>query len=271
MGRLPPAPLTERPHVDETPWKQVNITYSGEDPAEREHQALAHLTGILPAAEAGGLITSWWFMRKGAWRVRYLLTDPADSDAADPVHPMLTNGVTWTRDIYEPETHAFGGSASMDVAHALFHRDSHHLLLTLNDGPTDRRERPLLLLTALMRAAGLDTNEQGDVWARVAEQRSGLAGIPPDAQTWASFTNDVRCLLLGHPRTDLISGDWLTSFHQAGRSLRTLRQNGQLTRGIRTVIALHVIFHWNRLGLRAAAQATLARAAAEAVFDNAPL
>jgi thiopeptide-type bacteriocin biosynthesis protein len=259
--------------VEQTPWKQVNIAYPAQDSAERERQAIAHLTGILPSAEANGLITSWWFIRKGPWRVRYLLTDPADghdSNAADPLHPLLTNGVCWTRDIYEPEIHAFGGPASMDVAHALFHADSRRLLSILSgDGLADRRERSLLLCTELMRAAGLDINEQGDVWARVAEQRSGLAEVPPDPQVWASFTSDVRHLLLGHARADLIGGDWLTSFQGAGRSLRTLRENGKLTRGIRAVIALHVIFHWNRLGLRATTQATLARAAQEAVFGNA--
>ncbi|WP_035959242.1 thiopeptide-type bacteriocin biosynthesis protein [Frankia casuarinae] len=259
--------------MEETPWKQVNITYPAEDPAERERQAIAHLTEILPPAEAGGLITSWWFIRKGPWRIRYLLTDTAGgrhSDATDPLHPLLTKGVIWTDDIYEPEVHAFGGPASMDLAHSLFHADSRRLLSALGDGCTDRRERSLLLCTKLMRAAGLDINEQGDVWARVAEQRAALAGVPPDPQIWASFTWDVRRLLLGDARADLTDGDWLTAFHETGRALRTLRENGQLTRGIRSTIALHVIFHWNRIGLAATTQATLARAAKEAVFDNAP-
>ncbi|WP_313949438.1 lantibiotic dehydratase C-terminal domain-containing protein, partial [Frankia sp. AvcI1] len=57
---------------------------------------------------------------------------------------------------------------------------------------------------------------------------------------------------------------------ETGEKLRTLRENGTLTRGIRAVIALHVIFHWNRLGLTATTQAGLARAAKEAVFGNTP-
>jgi hypothetical protein len=48
-----------------------------------------------------------------------------------------------------------------------------------------------------------------------------------------------------------------------------VRETGQLTRGLRTVIALHVIFHWNRIGLPASAQATLAQAATEASFGEA--
>jgi thiopeptide-type bacteriocin biosynthesis protein len=159
----------------------------------------------------------------------------------------------------------------MDTAHTLFHHDSRHLLTFLRDDPADRREHSLVLFTAFMRAAGLDFNEQGDVWARVAEQRAGLPGQPPDPdpQVWASFTSDVRHLLLGTPRADTIAGDWLTAFKATGRELRTLRESGELTRGLRAVIALHVIFHWNRIGLPAAAQATLAQAAKEAVFGSA--
>jgi hypothetical protein len=75
----------------------------------------------------------------------------------------------------------------MDTAHALFHHDSRHLLSFLRNGAADRREHSLVLCTALMRTAGLDLNEQADVWARVAEQRSGLANPPPDPQVWPSL------------------------------------------------------------------------------------
>ncbi|MEV5710967.1 thiopeptide-type bacteriocin biosynthesis protein [Actinoallomurus sp. NPDC052274] len=257
--------------MEEPPWRQVNITYPGSDPHQRERHAIDHLAPILPAAEADGLITSWWFIRKGRWRVRYLLTEEAHGhDRSDPLHPLLTAGVTWNRDVYEPEVHAFGGPASMDAAHALFHHDSRHLLAFLHDDPADRREHSLVLCTALMRAAGLDFNEQGDVWARVAEQRAGLPCQPPgpDPQVWASFTSDVRHLLLGTARTDAITGDWLTTYEDTGRTLRTLRENGELTRGLRAVITLHVIFHWNRIGLPATVQATLAHAAKDAVFGR---
>ncbi len=258
--------------MDETAWKQVNITYPSPDPHQREHHAIDHLTRVLPAAEAHGLITAWFFIRKGAWRIRYLIAEGATGRGdryTDPLHPLLTDRVQWTDDLYEPEIHAFGGPSSMNTAHTLFHHDSRHLLTFLRADPTDRREHSLVLCTALMRAAGLDFNEQGDVWARVTEQRPGPANPPADPQAWASFTSDVRHLLLGDARPDLIGHDWLTAFKETGEQLRTLRENGTLTRGIRAVIALHVIFHWNRLGLTATTQGTLARAAKEVVFGNA--
>ncbi|GLY90535.1 thiopeptide-type bacteriocin biosynthesis protein [Actinoallomurus iriomotensis] len=250
----------------ETPWRQVNIAYPGPDRQERERHAIGHLARILPAAEASGLITSWWWIRKGPWRVRYLLAE--ETGGHDRVHPLLTADVTWTGDIYEPETHAFGGEASMDAAHTLFHRDSRHLLSYLHDDPADRREHSLVLCTALMRAAGLDWNEQGDVWAQVAEQRDRLQPPASDLQAWTSFVGDVRQLLLGTARPDTIAGEWLTAFTDTGAALRTLRETGRLTRGVRAVIALHVIFHLNRIGIPATMQATLAQAAKDAVFGS---
>ncbi|MGW4682605.1 thiopeptide-type bacteriocin biosynthesis protein [Micromonospora taraxaci] len=254
--------------MEQISWKQVNIAFPSPDPRQRERQAVEHLSRVLPVAEAEGLITSWWFIRKGPWRIRYL---PATS-TSDPAHLLFTDSVTWTTDIYEPETHAFGGYASMNAAHALFHHDSRHLLDYLSDNPDDRREHALILCTALMRTAGLDINEQGDVWARIADQRGALAspGCAQDPRSETGLTADVRCLLLGSPRAGGIVSGWLGAFEDTGKALRTLRESGKLTRGIRGIIALHVIFHMNRLGVRASTQATLARAAKEAIFDDVP-
>jgi thiopeptide-type bacteriocin biosynthesis protein len=257
--------LTKGQSVDESRWIQVNIAFPGDDPRERERQAVDHLARVLPAAEASALITSWFFIRKGRWRVRYL---PAEANSRDGccLHLLLTRGVDWTSEIYEPEVHAFGGPAGMDTAHQLFHADSRHLLAFLNGAPIDRTERSLILCTAFMRAAGLDINEQGDVWSRIAEQRSAQRGDLPDPSTWASFTSEVRKFLLGKARPDQIASDWLTAFWEAGRQFRALRESGKLTRGIRAVVALNVIFHWNRIGITGATQAVLAQAAQEAIF-----
>lgn len=253
--------------MDETPWTQVNIAFPGQCPRERERQAVDHLARTLPAAQASGLITSWFFIRKGRWRVRYLPTEQATSRNECPLHPLLTHDVDWTSDIYEPEVHAFGGPAGMDTAHELFHADCRHLLTFLSGTPSDRREWSLILCTAFMRAAGPEFGEQGDVWARIAEQRSALRGDLPAPSTWASFTDDVRRLLLGTARPNETASDWLTAFEEAARQLRALRESGRLTRGIRATTALHVIFHWNRIGITSATQAVLAQAAKEAIFS----
>ncbi|CNE69452.1 thiopeptide-type bacteriocin biosynthesis domain [Mycobacterium tuberculosis] len=252
---------------DESSWTQVNLAFPGKDGRDRERQAAAHLARVLPAAETAGLITSWFFIRKGRWRVRYR---PAETGGRDggPLHSQLTRDVEWAGDIYEPEIYAFGGHPSMDTAHELFHADSRHLLAFLNGAATDRRERSLILCTALMRAAGLEIGERGDVWARIAEQRSVLCRELPDQATWESFTDDVRRLLLGKALPGDTGHDWLTAFENAGEQLKVLRESGRLKRGIRAVTALHVIFHWNRIGITGPTQAVLAQAAKEAILGS---
>jgi thiopeptide-type bacteriocin biosynthesis protein len=171
----------------ETHWRQVNIAYPGQA-HDQEQLTVAHLARVLPSAEAAGTITKWSFIRKGPWRIRYQLAGPA---RPDPVIGALTDGMHWTSDIYEPEVHAFGGPNSMATAHTLFHNDSRHLIDFLAGEAIDRRERSLFLLTTLMRAADLDWNEQGDVWAQVAEQRAPLRKEPPDPTARAESVSGV--------------------------------------------------------------------------------
>ncbi len=156
----------------------------------------------------------------------------------------------------------------MNVAHTLFHHDSRHILSYLHSNPTDRQERSLVLCAALMRAAGLDLNEQGDVWARAAQHRVA-AFRPPGShdRRWDTFTDDVRHLLLGTPADQ---SDWHSTFEDAGTALRQLEETGKLSRGIRAIVKEHVIFHWNRIGIPADRQARLANAATEAIFGSRP-
>ncbi len=253
--------------MNETPWQQVNITWPGDTRQQHEQHAVAHLSQVLPAAETDGLISCWWFIRKGPWRIRY---QPAKEPGSRRLAAeMITREVVWTTDIYEPETYAFGGTEAMTTAHGLFHHDSRHLLAYLRQDPADRRERSLVHSTALMRAAALDLNEQGDVWAKVLEHRAQHTRRPEGSETraWDDFTASTRLLLTGIPRA---SGEWHAAFENAGTDLRRLREAGKLTRGLRAVIALHVIFHWNRIGVPASTQATLAQACREAVFGKLP-
>ncbi|WP_307803772.1 thiopeptide-type bacteriocin biosynthesis protein [Micromonospora echinofusca] len=77
-----------------------------------------------------------------------------------------------TEPVYRPEAYAFGGDQAMTVAHTLFHVDSRHILGYLaTAGGTHRREIGVLLTTRLMRAAGLEFSEQGDVWRLLATRR----------------------------------------------------------------------------------------------------
>jgi hypothetical protein len=78
-------------------------------------------------------------------------------------------------------------------------RNSRAILAHLAAGRDDRREQSLLLCTAMMRAAGLDLYEQGDVWAWVAEHRPPEPAHLPDPGIGGPFTTDIRRLLTGEP------------------------------------------------------------------------
>lgn len=134
-----------------------------------------------------------------------------------------------------------------------------------------RRELSVLAVSRLLRAAGLDWYEQGDVWARVAESRTALSGCTVSARAPAA----VRRLLTldTGPRSALVSDGpltavrtWLAGFDEAGTRLGELARLGRLTRGLRAVLAHHVVFHWNRLALPPQDQLTLAVLAREALL-----
>ena len=55
-----------------------------------------------------------------------------------------------------------------------------------------------------------------------------------------------------------------------GSELADLSDSGQLHRGLRDVLAHHVIFAWNRIGLPYATQATLTAAAKTVIFGPDP-
>jgi hypothetical protein len=99
----------------------------------------------------------------------------------------------WWPTLYEPETAAFGGPTGMDAVHDLFCADSAGVLQYLRqDSPgLGRRELSILLLSGLMRAAGLDTFECGDMFDRVARLRS--APPMPIRRESASWPTTCGC------------------------------------------------------------------------------
>jgi thiopeptide-type bacteriocin biosynthesis protein len=265
-------------------WQQANITFPDWNGAEQT--ALADLVPLLTAAKADGLISAWFFIRKRpVWRVRYCPVVSDDSTQAgigQRFDRLAASGhlLGWTSSVYEPEVHAFGGTEAMDAAHRFFHRDSKHVLGYLASqgraGPSHRRELSLLLSTLLMRAARQDWYEQGDIWARVAAHREQSPSTEPGdprgnlivaARRLLSADGDYQ---FGHDTPLTRFSGWADAYRAAGRELADLNASGHLRRGLRDVLAHHVIFAWNRLGLPSATQAILATAAKTVVFGPDP-
>ncbi|WP_239310163.1 thiopeptide-type bacteriocin biosynthesis protein [Frankia sp. Cj3] len=266
--------------MDTCPWHQVDVAFA--DWARAENTALTHLAPVLDTAETNQLIASWYFVRKApCWRIRYLPHRPAGT-AQTYIQRHLDDLKrarhieNFTPAIYEPEIHAFGGIESMDTTHRLFHRDSRHLLTYLQDtkhapASRHRRELSIILCANLLHTAGLDWYEEGDVWARVAAHREPPERVSEDKADLLQ----VRLRRLLSVDTGGLTGGgfplafangWARAFAAAGTELADLAAHGLLHRGLRAVLAHHIIFTWNRHGIPHATQAVIAYTAKTVVF-----
>jgi thiopeptide-type bacteriocin biosynthesis protein len=255
-----------------TGWTQISLSFP-DDAATRRRSRLA-VAHLLDELGGSGAHDGWWFMNKPpGWRLRiHDAQQPAVVRELDRLHDNGTI-TAWTRTIYEPETTAFGGTQAMTLVHDLFCADTHGVL-THQQARTPRlgaRETSLMLLGALTRAARLDSFETGDVFAKVAAMRPPTTASTTDLQNLA----DQAGRLLRIPtdsESPLLAPDgpaphlraWANAFATSGKQLADLADTGRHGRGLRSVLAQTVIFHWNRLALPARSQATLAAAVVQA-------
>ncbi|MFI0941913.1 thiopeptide-type bacteriocin biosynthesis protein [Streptomyces sp. NPDC021020] len=275
-------PLAEKPSgvgdEGQASWWHAYLHFA--DWTEADSTFIEHVLPLLLAAEAGDAIDGWWYTRKyPCWRLR--LREQHRFAALPYVRAGLDRLVDeghlhrWWPGIYEPETPAFGGAAGMSAAHGLFVADSREIQRLSQHGTLalGRRELSVLLCTILMRAAGLEWYEQGDVWHRVitADHRSSLTDVPPEVLD--ARTAEIRSLLLADTAALLTHAGplrpvtaWAAAFRDTGLSLAQSVQQGTLERGLREVLSYHVLFHWNRLGLSLRAQSALAWSARAAIL-----
>ncbi|MGH3868018.1 MAG: methyltransferase, FxLD system [Pseudonocardiaceae bacterium] len=173
--------------------------------------------------------------------------------------------------IYEAEIHAFGGADAMALAHDLFHADSRHILHHLavaQPGTDHRREVGLLLGTRLMRSAGADWYEQGDIWAQLAAHRTTETHHEPSPATLAAVQRLLSAVGDTGDSPLASAPDWSAAFEHTGQALADLAQQGTLTRGLRAVLVHHLLFAVNRLGIAAQHQHLLATAASQVILQQ---
>ncbi|MEU5908413.1 thiopeptide-type bacteriocin biosynthesis protein [Micromonospora sp. NPDC047467] len=263
-------------------WGQLNAELA--DSPEAELAVASTLARQLAEAEQYRVIAAWFFVRKqGHWRLRY---QPGPDVPMEAATSAITASLArlraedsirdWAQVIYEPEVHAFGGPDGMRVAHRLFHHDSRAVMAYRADtgGQRDhRRELSLLLATALLRAAGQEWFEQGDVWSRVVacrpvEQPPGPpAGLAEAVLRYLSVDTSPDGPLLNSGALAFAS-DWMTGFRTAGAELNALAHSGRLTRGLRAVLAYLVLPGWNRAGLPYLEQHALAATARDVILAD---
>ena len=270
-------------------WYQVRVQWRDWESAERT--APVHLGPRLERLRADGVLGTWWFIRKApCWRLRLrpgLVNVRADLTA--PVSAVLDELVAaghverWWESIYEPEEAAFGGPVGMAAAHDLFGADSCAILEYLRRLGSDgipkltigRRELSMLLCSTLMRAAGQEWHEQGDIWLRVARMRLPASAASDFSRPMAAKLTRLMTVTtqpIGEPFGERgrlsFTMPWFAAFADAGELLGAAGSHGTLRRGVRDILAHHVIFHWNRLGLSTEDQGVLASAAFDVILNS---
>ncbi|MBB6546889.1 methyltransferase, FxLD system [Nonomuraea rubra] len=242
----------------EPEWWHATIRFPGD--AEVSPEAAAKLSAALT-----GTGRRFHFLRKeGGLRLR---TDrPVDTLLDQLVADEVAAG--WVSGIYEAETDAFGGPQGMAIAHALFCADSPAALA--ETGSRDNRERCILLLSSMYRAAGLDPFEVGDVWAKIGDLRPPI-DAPAEDRRAAAITTMRRLMNADAAKRSHPEPGWVqrvAAFENAGRHLARLAKEGHLKRGLRAVLAHHAIFAFNRNNTPVAEQAAAAWLGWQAAFGD---
>ena len=263
-------------------WRQADITIN---PRTGWQILASDLAPALDQAVRLGVLDGWWYIRKTVWRLRVRTNDAGYITVEALLDKLAADQriLLWYPNIYEPETNAFGGAEGMDCAHRLFHCDSRYLLARARQtsdapAPLGWRETTAILCGVLIRAAGLDRYEQADVWAKVAEERPVELADPAifDEHKSGALVGAMTRLLtvnpngLSRPDGPLAGyGAWITAFERAGQDIAALAHNGQLRRGLRAVLAHHIIFHANRTGISVSELSTMAALAMIGTFGPA--
>jgi thiopeptide-type bacteriocin biosynthesis protein len=258
-----------------------------EDVAAARRLVATELAPLLERLAAEGTAEQWWFLVKhdGQPHVRLRLrargaaltgrTAPA-IEAALAALRVSGRVSAWCTVVYEPETALFGGCEGTRLSHALLHRDSRAACRWLGGERAHTVEASVVAVRALLNGAELDVFEQGDVWSRVASHRP----LPADrlgpvmarnrdavGRLYLARAAQVRDLL-GDGAAYAVLEDWTAELARSGRELAAAARRGELGRGLRAILATHVVFHWNRLGLSGAVQAGLAHLVAGWIFDE---
>ncbi|MER7363252.1 methyltransferase, FxLD system [Nonomuraea wenchangensis] len=246
------------PLPDEREWWQATVRFPGD-------AGVTQLAAATLASALSGL--RFHFVRKeGKLRLR---TDRPAAELLDQlVGDELATG--WVDGIYEPETEAFGGRLGMDLAHDVWCADSPAALA--GTGCSHSRERCILLISTMNRAAGLDPFEIGDVWAKVGNLRPPInrPEMAPRAEAIAAMRRLMNADAAQRDTTEPGWRDRVAAFEEAGRCLARFAASGQLRRGLRAVLAHHAIFAFNRAAVSVAEQSAAAWLGWHVAFGDDP-
>jgi thiopeptide-type bacteriocin biosynthesis protein len=266
-------------------WVSLRLVLRSED---RSVDALERVKQSLNGGEI-----QWWFLRKvdeegPHLRLRVRRTPPLGESLVPTaletvLQELQADAVVtqWNSTFYEPETTLFGGAEGMAASHAFFCADSLAIvgLLTLDQGgiaesPVLRRHLypalSSLILTSALQGARLDAFETWDVWRRILVYRPfPLTPAMVEAVTRTRYA--LKTAVHDTANDDVVGSCidqfkgslevWRTMAWELGNDLRLIAKRGRLERGLREVLTVHALFHWNRIGFGPGVQSCIARAA----------
>ena len=223
------------------------------------HVAFVVLRALAPLRRTG-TVRAAYFQRKAPglrWRI-------ASSDAAAvrvalaPVLARLCEPrqglAAWNETVYEPELHLFGGSAAMHAVHALFDADTaawSQLTALRRRGNLPYTDAVLALAQGnelFSAALGGRPEEVWDAWCRLAV----FHDLAPLAEGPEKRSRPTLAVLAAHPQAldaQSVIDALAAAQRRAGAALAELAMQGQLTQGVRGVLAAVALFGWNRIGL----------------------
>lgn len=260
-------------------WHQFNLTLTA-----NSSQYLRLVEGRLGPTVTrwldSGLLDAFFYLHKPPGiRWRFLPAPGAElgQQLTDLMDRVVDDhgGAAWSRGVYSPEVHLFGGIAGMELAHRFFTADS-EAWLTYYRGRVAGRIRlsvaefSAVLLDQCFRTAGLDRWERWDVWLRLAR----VDRLDADDDAIAAI--DARQLCIAAEAIAACFADDIglayADAHDAGECVRTyrarlaplapdidrLQREGGLVIHLREAVPHWVAFHWNRAGFGLEQQRRLA-------------
>ena len=196
-------------------WLYVKL-YGG--PVVLDELLTTTLPPLLAAAQAGGALDRWFFIRFSDPRdhLRIRFNGPAKRLQREVLplvfetfNPLLASGRIWRiqLDTYEREIERYGGREGVESAEDVFFADSVACLDVLrassgDEGQDARWRAALYGIDALFSDFGFDTEARRGAVTSWRNQRQGRSGAPPKQQLADRFRAERKRLeaLLGSPR-----------------------------------------------------------------------
>ncbi|MGW6847782.1 thiopeptide-type bacteriocin biosynthesis protein [Streptomyces virginiae] len=247
-------------------WVEYRLSLTGAMGGPELYAALGNCARRLLSGQA----EDFFFMHKDpGLRVRFRL--PGDrigqrEETVDGLSAVITGwqqqGLVeaWSRAVYEPEQHLFGGPVSMASVHRLFTADSLAWAEHWAHRPEDRRPAwavSLVMIEALLDALGIVGWEDRDVWDRLRRQ-AGRSIDGARAAGWDETVTKIHRVWSEPGRLAATTRPWNLPYPEAfavaarqecPRWLSGYFASPGAYVGPREAAAFFIVYHWNRAAL----------------------